>query len=91
MEDLRELGPGVVALYTLVGEDNYRVILTTADFQKGYEYSIKAADLNRKVLEFRIGLQETTRSRLTITDRCMRRKCFGSSRVSNSFRVIFTR
>jgi CHAT domain-containing protein len=57
MEDLRELGKGVVALYTLVGEDKYRVILTTADFQKGYEYPIKAADLNRKVLEFREALQ----------------------------------
>ena len=57
MEDLRELGKGVVALYTLVGEDKYRVILTTADFQKGYEYPIKVADLNRKVLEFREVLQ----------------------------------
>ncbi|MGI9067072.1 MAG: CHAT domain-containing protein, partial [Pyrinomonadaceae bacterium] len=57
MEDLRELGQGVVALYTLIGEDKYRVILTTADFQKGYEYPIKAADLNRKVLEFREALQ----------------------------------
>ncbi len=57
MEDLRELGKGVVALYTLVGEDKYRVILTTADFQKGYEYPIKAADLNRKVLAFRDALQ----------------------------------
>lgn len=57
MEDLRELGKGTVALYTLVGEDKYRVILTTADFQKGYEYPIKAAELNRKVLEFREALQ----------------------------------
>ncbi len=57
MEDLRELGKGVVALYTLVGEDKYRVILTTADFQKGYEYSIKADELNRKVLAFRDVLQ----------------------------------
>ncbi len=57
MEDLRELGKGTVALYTLVGEDKYRVILTTPDFQKGYEYPIKAADLNRKVLEFRDALQ----------------------------------
>jgi CHAT domain-containing protein/tetratricopeptide (TPR) repeat protein len=57
MEDLRELGKGTVALYTLIGEDKYRVILTTADFQKGYEYPIKAADLNRKVLEFRDILQ----------------------------------
>src|SRR5207244_54085 len=57
MEDLRELGAGTVALYTLVGDDKYRVILTTPDFQKGYEYPIKAADLNRKVLEFREVLQ----------------------------------
>jgi CHAT domain-containing protein/Flp pilus assembly protein TadD len=57
MEDLRQLGKGTVALYTLVGDDKYRVILTTADFQKGYEYPIKAADLNRKVLAFREVLQ----------------------------------
>ncbi len=57
MEDLRELGKGTVALYTLVGDDKYRVILTTPDFQKGYEYPIKSADLNRKVLEFRQALQ----------------------------------
>ncbi len=57
MEDLRELGMGTVALYTLIGEDKYRVILTTPDFQKGYEYAIKSADLNRKVLQFRQALQ----------------------------------
>ena len=57
MEDLRELGKGTVALYTLVGEDKYRVILTTPDFQKGYEYPIRSTDLNRKVLEFRDALQ----------------------------------
>ncbi|MBS1809438.1 MAG: CHAT domain-containing protein [Acidobacteria bacterium] len=57
MEDLRELGKGVVALYTLVGENKYRVILTTADFQRAYEYPIKAADLNRKILTFRQALQ----------------------------------
>ncbi|MBC7932312.1 MAG: tetratricopeptide repeat protein [Rubrivivax sp.] len=57
MEDLRELGAGTVALYTLVTGDKYRLILTTPDFQKGYEHPIKAADLNRKVLEFRETLQ----------------------------------
>ena len=35
MEDLRDLGSGAVAIYTLVGDDKYRVILTTPDFQKG--------------------------------------------------------
>jgi len=29
-DTLRELGPGTVALHTVVGEDRYRVILTTA-------------------------------------------------------------
>src|SRR4029077_15570090 len=50
MEDLRELPKGTVAIYTLVGEDKYRAILVTPDVQKAYEYPIKAADLNRKVL-----------------------------------------
>ena len=58
MEDLRELPPGAVAVYTLVGEDKYRAILVTPDIQKAYEYPIKAADLNRKVLEFRQVLQD---------------------------------
>jgi len=58
METLRALGAGTVALYTLVGEEKYRVILMTSDVQKGYEYSIKAADLNRKVLAFREALQD---------------------------------
>src|ERR1017187_10506456 len=53
MEDLRELPPGTVAIYTLVGEDKFRAILRTPDVQKAYEYPIKAADLNRKVLAFR--------------------------------------
>ena len=57
METLRELGSGSVALYTLVGEDKYRVILITPHVQKAYEYSIKGADLNRKVLAFRETLQ----------------------------------
>ena len=57
MEALRDLGKGTVALYTLVGEDQFRVILTTADVQKGFAYPIKAADLNRKILAFRDVLQ----------------------------------
>jgi CHAT domain-containing protein len=57
MEDLRELPKGTVAIYTLVGEDKYRAILVTPDVQKAYEYPIKAADLNRKALEFRRLLQ----------------------------------
>ncbi|HEX4945127.1 MAG TPA: CHAT domain-containing protein [Blastocatellia bacterium] len=57
MEDLREMGKGAVALYTVVSEDKFHVILTTSDVRKSYSYPIKAADLNRKVLAFRDVLQ----------------------------------
>lgn len=56
--DLRELPPGTVAIYTLVGEDKYRSILVTPDVQKAYEYPINSADLNRKVLEFHVAVQD---------------------------------
>jgi CHAT domain-containing protein len=57
MDDLRELGAGAVALYTIVGAEKYRVILITPDVQQAAEYPIKAADLERKVLAFREVLQ----------------------------------
>ena len=55
---LRELGDGAVLLYTLVGEDKYRVMLVTPDTQQAYENPIKAADLARKVLAFREALRD---------------------------------
>jgi len=58
MEDLRELPAGTVAIFTLIGEDKFSVILRTADAQKAYEYPIRAADLNRKILEFRQVVQD---------------------------------
>lgn len=61
METLRRLGPGTVALYTLVSDEKYRVILVTADVRKSYEYTIKAEDLNRKVLALREVLQAPSR------------------------------
>ncbi len=57
MDDLRELGKGTVALYTLVTDDRFHVILTTSDVRRSYSYAIKAAELNRKVLAFREALQ----------------------------------
>ena len=57
MEDLRDLGHGAVALYTVVGEKTYRIILITPDTQIAAEYPISAAELNRKVLSFRQVLQ----------------------------------
>jgi CHAT domain-containing protein/uncharacterized protein HemY len=53
MEDLRELPSGTVAISALIGDDKFYAILRTADAQKAYEYPIKAADLNRKINEFR--------------------------------------
>ena len=52
-ETLRELGNGTVALYTVVTEDRYHVILITPEIQKPFTYEIKAAELNRKIQEFR--------------------------------------
>ncbi len=57
METLGELGPGVVAIYTIVGEDKYRAILVTPSVQKAYETKISAADLNRKIFELRSALK----------------------------------
>jgi CHAT domain-containing protein/tetratricopeptide (TPR) repeat protein len=57
MEDLRELGGGAVAVYTLVGEEKYRVVLVTPDVQVAREYPVTAAELNKKVAAFREALQ----------------------------------
>jgi CHAT domain-containing protein/Tfp pilus assembly protein PilF len=55
---VRQLGAGTVALYTLVGEEKYHVILVTANVQVAREYPIKAADLNEKIAAFRDALLE---------------------------------
>jgi CHAT domain-containing protein/Tfp pilus assembly protein PilF len=58
MEDLHDLPAGTVAIFTLIGEDKFYAILRTPDAQKAYEYPIKAADLNRKVLAFHQVVQD---------------------------------
>jgi CHAT domain-containing protein len=58
MEDLRELGPGTVALYTLVSRERYRVVLITPDARLAGESAISAEALNRKVLAFRQALED---------------------------------
>jgi CHAT domain-containing protein/tetratricopeptide (TPR) repeat protein len=52
-DTLRELGQGVVALYTLIGDEKYRIILITPDVQLKGEYPIKAEDLYAKIADFR--------------------------------------
>jgi CHAT domain-containing protein/Tfp pilus assembly protein PilF len=56
-DKLRKWGDGTVALYTVAGEDRYRVILTTPTVQIDGKTDIKIADLNKKVFEFRAALQ----------------------------------
>ncbi|HEX8072712.1 MAG TPA: CHAT domain-containing tetratricopeptide repeat protein [Pyrinomonadaceae bacterium] len=51
--DLKEFGAGVVYLYTLVGDDRYRVILATPDAQVAGSYEITAVRLNKKIEDFR--------------------------------------
>ena len=54
---LRQWGEGTTALYTIAGEDRYRVILTTASVQKDAKTEIKLSELNKKIFAFREALQ----------------------------------
>ena len=53
---VRQLGAGAVALYTLFGQEKYRVIVVTPTVMVAREYPIKAEDLREKVFEFRQAL-----------------------------------
>ncbi len=55
---LRRWGKGTVAVYTVVTENRYRVILTTPTVQIDGKTEIKASDLNKKIFEFRNALQD---------------------------------
>jgi CHAT domain-containing protein/tetratricopeptide (TPR) repeat protein len=57
--DLKSWGKGVVFLYTLVGEDRYRVILVTPETQVDGKSEIKVAELNNKIEKFRAAVQDT--------------------------------
>ncbi|MDQ2747212.1 MAG: CHAT domain-containing protein, partial [Acidobacteriota bacterium] len=57
---LKNWGEGTVALSTIIGEDRYRVILTTANAQIDGKTEIKAADLNAKIFAFREALLNPT-------------------------------
>ena len=53
---LKQWGAGTVAVLTMLGEDRYRVILTTPNAQIDGKTEIKAADLNAKIFAFREAL-----------------------------------
>ena len=56
-EKLRARGDGTVALYTVISQDRYRVILTTPTVQIDGKTEIKAEELNKKVFAFLDALQ----------------------------------
>lgn len=55
--EVGDLGEGVAALYTIVGDDRYRVILTTKHGRLWRETKIKRAELDHLVLDFRLAVQ----------------------------------
>lgn len=56
-ELLPQMGPGVVALYTLVTKDKYYVILVTPDGPQRFDHEINFQDLGAKVISFREALE----------------------------------
>ncbi len=53
---LKEWGEGTVAIATMIGDQRYRVILTTPKVQIDGKTDITSADLNRKIFAFREAL-----------------------------------
>jgi len=54
---LKKWGDGTVAVYTVVSENRYRIVLTTPTIQIDGKTEIKAAVLNKKIFAFREALQ----------------------------------
>lgn len=57
---VQELGAGTVALYTLVGDSRYSVIVITGSIMQAREYPITAPNLRRKVAAFLEALRNPT-------------------------------
>jgi CHAT domain-containing protein len=55
---VRDLGPSTVALYTLVTEAQYRVIVITPNAMQPREFAISPADLRRKVAALLTALED---------------------------------
>jgi hypothetical protein len=53
---LRKLDPCVVALYTLVGDDKFQIIVVTPEVMQTRECPIAAKELRNKVFQFRKAL-----------------------------------
>src|SRR5262249_54405981 len=59
-EKVRDYGSGSVALYTVITENRYRVVMTTPTVQIDAKTDISAALLNKKIFAFRQALQDTS-------------------------------
>lgn len=57
---LAELGPGTLALYTLIGDQHSYIIVTTATARTRYELHTNAADLGKLVLTLRQELRTSS-------------------------------
>ncbi len=57
MQDVHDLGPGVVAICTLAGESKLHIVLITPDIVIAREYPIGRTALAKKVATFRRSLQ----------------------------------
>jgi len=57
---LAELGPGTLALYTLIGDQHSYIIVTTATARTRYELHTNAADLGKLVLALRQELRTSS-------------------------------
>jgi len=55
-----KLGESVVALYTVVDQESYSLILITADYRRAYTVPIKAVTLNGKIASWRNALKSKT-------------------------------
>jgi CHAT domain-containing protein/Tfp pilus assembly protein PilF len=58
LDDLKQLGPSVAAVYTSIGDEKYRIIVFTKDIKAGREYPVKSADLYKKIFAFRQALED---------------------------------
>lgn len=65
-DTLRELGAGTVALYTIVGENKYSVILITPQAQVAGEYPISRADLHKKIFALKDALKSPSSNLATL-------------------------
>jgi CHAT domain-containing protein/Tfp pilus assembly protein PilF len=58
MQDVRDLGSGVVAVCALASETKLHIVLITPDIVVARECSIRRADLEKKIAQFRASLQD---------------------------------